>query len=180
MSKLNQHGMGAIRALGTYCASRAATAIGATASAITTTNAILAVIDGVYRNVAAVTNQALISIDAVLRPFYVQPANTTVYYTLCTDGTSVRVIQGEFAGRQSFVNGIEVRGDGIIPDVPDFSVASVDAAGNQTLNTQWCPFAVLRVVTGAATFTPGTTALNAANVTTTIWDVAQLPSADRL
>lgn len=178
--KLNQHGMGAIRGLGTYCASRAITAIGATASAVSTTNAILAVIDGVYRNVAAITNQALISIDPVNRPFYVQPANTTVYYTLATDGTNVRVIQGDFAGRQTFVNGVEVRGDGNVPDVPDFSVASVDAAGNQTLNTQWCPFAVLRVVTGATTFTPGTTLLNAANVTTTIFDVATLPALDRL
>lgn len=177
MSKLNQLGMGAVRSLGTYCASRAVTAIGATASAVTTTNAILAVIDGVYRNVAAITNQALVTLS---RPFYVQPANTTVYYTLCTDGTNIRCIQGDFAGRQDFVNGVEIRGDGNIPDVPDFSVASVDVSGNQTLTTQWCPFAVLRVVTGATTFTPGTTNLNAANVTTTIWDVSQLPSADRL
>jgi len=130
--------------------------------------------------VAAITNQALVSIDATNRPFYVQPANTTVYYTVCTDGTNVRVIQGDFAGRTTYASGIEIRGDGNIPDVPDFSVASVDASGNQTLNTQWCPFAVLRVVTGATTFTPGTTALNAANVTTTIWDVAYLPSNERL
>lgn len=178
--KLNQIGLGALRALGTYCASRPVTAIGSTASAITTTGAILAVIDGVYRNVAAITNQALVALDATNRPFYVQPANTTVYYTLATDGTSVRCIQGDFAGRVTYANGVEIRGDGNIPDVPDFSVASVDASGNQTLSTQWCPFAVLRVVTGATTFTPGTTALNAANVTTTIWDVAVLPSADRL
>lgn len=177
--KLNQHGMGANRALGTFCNSRAITAIGVTTTAITTTNAITAVIDGIYRNVAAVTNQALVSIDPTNRPFYTQPANTTVYYTLCTDGTNVRVVQGDFAGRQTFVSGVEVRGDGNVPDVPDFSVASVDAAGNQTLNTIWCPFSIMKVVTGAATFTPGTTALNAANVTTTFLDVAFLPANER-
>lgn len=177
--KLNQLGMGAIRALGTACITRAILAINAASAAtVRTTNAIVYTIDGIIYNRVALAAQALTAFDQ--KPFYVQPANTTVYYTLALDAAgNVRVMQGDFAGRQTFVNGIEVRGDGNVPDVPDFSVASTDAAGNQTLATQWCPFGIIRIATGAATFTPGTTALDAAGITATYFDVMYLPSAER-
>jgi hypothetical protein len=176
--KLNQHGLSAVRQLGTIVLSRAVLAIGTVKSGFNTTNALIYAIDGVIRSLAAQTSTAL---TALADAFYVQPANTTVYYTLAVNAAgTVRCIQGDFAGRQKFVGGVEVRGDGNIPDVPDLSVASTDANGVQTLSDQWCPFGVIKVVTGATTFTPGTTLFDAANVTTTFFDVAFLPANERL
>ena len=160
--KLSQINDRALRLLGTFCMSRPVAAIGATTSAITTTSAIISVIDGIIRNVAALTNQALVS---GAEAFRVQPANTTIYYVMAVNAAgTVRTFQGRFNGEQ-FTNptGMNLVGDGTVPDVPD----------------EWCPFALLRIATGATTFTPGTTALNAANVTTTIFDVAYLPAVDR-
>jgi hypothetical protein len=176
--KLNQHGMGAVRQLGTLVMSRAILAIGTAPTGFNTTNPLVYAIDGVIRQLAAQVSTAL---TTLAEPFYVQPANTTAYYTLAVNAAgTVRCIQGDFAGRQRFVGGIEIRGDGNVPDVPDLSVASTNQDGVQTLADQWCPFGVIRVVTGAATFTPGVTALNAAGVTATFFDVAFLPANDRL
>lgn len=141
---------------------RAAIAIGATASAITSTNATTVSIGGVMYARAAFTNQALVSGG---EPFRVQPANSTCYYAIGVNAAGeVRVIQGRREG-EAFVTptGLSVVGDGTVPALPD----------------TMAPIGLLKVVTGAATFTPGTTALNAANVTSTLWDVAVLPANDK-
>lgn len=105
---------------------------------------------------------------------YVQPANTTVYYTVALDGSgTVAVVQGTYAGQQinqpDPTKGIGVGtagassfGDGAVPDVP----AGYTAIG------------ILKVALGATTFTPGTTLLDAANVTVTYIDVAVLPNGN--
>jgi hypothetical protein len=105
---------------------------------------------------------------------YVQPAGVTAYYTLALNAAgTVSVVQGMFAGQKAgtdptvgvgpaYSMGASFIGGGRVPDVP---------AG-------YTPFGVIKVVTaGAATFTPGTTALDAVNVTVTYFDVAVIPSS---
>lgn len=175
--KLNQLGVGAARALGTAALSRAILAQGTAPTGFNTGAALVYSIDGIIRQLAAQTSTAL---TALATPFYTQPAGTTVYYTLAVDASgNVRTVQGTFAGQVLNSGGIETRGDGTVPDVPDFSVASTDASGNQTLATQWCPFGIIRVVNATNPFIPGTTALNAAGVTATYFDCMYLPSAER-
>jgi hypothetical protein len=179
MPKLSGIGDASARLIGNCIQGRGAAAIGATASAVTTSNAITSVIDGIARNVAAMTNQALVALasadfvaassalaqawrqPAGLVGFYVQPAATTVYYVLAVNAAgTVRTVQGTYQG-QPLQPGIHALGDGTIPDVPD----------------TWVPFAVVKVTTTASTFTPGTTALTGI---ATLYDVAVLPSVDRL
>jgi hypothetical protein len=149
----------ALRLFGNICTTRAVVAVGATTTAITSTNAVVYAIDGILRNLAAFTNQALVALSAsdlpanlanylqpsTLAGFYVQPANTTVYYVLvATSAGNVRVVQGTYAG-QVITNtfGYTIVGDGTVPDVPD----------NCT------PFGLMKIASGGSAFTPGTTAL---------------------
>ena len=68
-----------------------------------------------------------------------------------------------------------------------YFVLSLDASGNVTVNQgtgalpdvadSLTPFGIIKVVTnGSTTFTPGTTATNAAGVTVTFYDVSLLPA----
>lgn len=176
--KLNQLGISALRALGTSCLVKAVLAINAAAAAtVKTTNAITYVIDGILYSKVALAAQALAPISGA---FYTQPANTTVYYTLALDAAgNVRVVQGTYAGQPLNTGGVVTVGDGTVPDVPDLSVASMDTSGNQTPATIWCPFGVIKVVTGATTFLAGTDALDKASCTFTFYDVMYLPSNEK-
>ena len=152
--------------------------IGATTTAFTTTGTPAVSHDGIVTVLTTQTNTALAALAAAdlpsgfanyLQPsgragFYVQPANTTVYYVIgVTAGGAWRVVQGTHDGQVlSELLGISERGRSFIPDVP---------------TEGFTPVAVMKVVTGATTFTPGTTALNAANVTTTFRNVTVLPAA---
>lgn len=177
--KLNQIGISALRALGTAVHGKAVLAINAaTAATVKTTNAIVYAIDGIVYSKAILSAQALTTLST---PFYTQPISTTVYYTFALDASgNVRVVQGTYAGQSVNTGGVVTIGDGTVPDVPDASVASVDASGNQTPATQWCPFGILKVVTnGSTTFLPGTDALDKAGCTFTFYDVMYLPSAEK-
>jgi hypothetical protein len=136
---------------------------GAGAATVATTAAIVFTIDGQIFNRAALSAQAL-AVNAALQQkltfssgFYVQPANTTVYYTLVLNAAgTVSCLQGTFSG-QTFQGASVPVGRGEIPDPDDLA---------------FVPIGGLKVVTGAVTFTPGTTALDAANVTVTYRDYA--------
>jgi len=173
MSKLNHLPTAATRLLGNCIQGRAATVIGATASAITSTVAVVSVIDGITRAVAAFTNQALTALAPAdlasslanwLQPwgkagFYVQPANTTVYYVVVVNAAgAIRVVQGTWNGQiLTDPSGYTVTGVGDVPDIPDGVV----------------PLAILKVASGGSTFTPGTTALTGL---VTIFETSVLPS----
>ena len=197
MSILKQVNNGVHRGLQNYPMAKANVVIGATTAAITNTGTLPVVIDGVIRNLAAVTNQALTALAIgdftaarqtamggfYLQPagyagaFYTQPANTTVYYVVVvTEGGIVRVVQSTWAGQlvgstvgplAASMFGISAAGDGSIPDVPDFVT----------------PIAYIKVASGGAIFTPGTTSLGTAAQTSggvaTIVDIAYLPAASR-
>lgn len=170
MSRLQDLNQAADRdLLGNMCLSKAGLAIGTVKSGINTANAITYSVGGVIPAAkAAMTSQALTNAYSrggkQLGNTYVQPANTTVFYTLSlkADGT-VAVTQGTYAGQilvDPTQNGVSTGGDGLVPNAP---------AGHT-------PFGVIKVATGATTFTLGTTLLDAANVTATFYDVSVLPA----
>ena len=160
--------------LGNLCLSKAGLAIGTVKSGINTANTINFTIGGVYQTAkTAMTSQALapgaagnlFSRDGKQQGnTYVQPANTTVFYTVSLNAAgTVAFSQGTYAGQvltDPTQNGVSTGGDGLVPNAP---------AG-------YTPFGVIKVVTGATTFTPGATLFDAANVTTTFYDVAVLPN----
>lgn len=166
---------------GNRCMSRPVVAMYATTkSQIQTSAAIENVIDGIIRNVAAISSgAALVACKAAthlaaaeadwLQPsgldgsFYVQPAGKTVYYVLCVNAAgTVVVVQGTYDGQPlvSGGSGLGAEGSGSIPDIPN-SLA---------------PFGLIKIVTGSATFTVGTTLFDAANQTSTFYDIANLPA----
>jgi hypothetical protein len=160
------------KVLSNFCSSRIALAINAGGAAtVKNTGAIIYAIDGVLHTKAALAAQSI----AVTHGFegklvaagpaaYVQPAGTTVLYVLALNaGGDVAVVQGTYLG-QTITYPADltkiVTGNGLIPTEPD----GYTAVG------------VIKVATAnAATFTPGTTALDAADVTATYYNVAVLP-----
>lgn len=140
----------------------------ASAATVKTTNAVNYTSNGVSLSKAALSAQSIAVTHTmngtVAGGAYVQPASTTVYYTLGVDNAgAITVSQGSYAGQNNSVvqAGVSAVGTGAVPDVP----AGVT------------PFGVVKVVTnGSTTFTAGTTALDAAGVTATYFDVAVLPS----
>jgi len=146
------------------------------AATIKTTGAFEYTVGGVKYSKAALAAQSIaVTHDAYGNAFtgYVQPAGVTTYLTLALNAAgTVAVVQGTYAGQKpgqdpavgvgpAYNNGTSFIGSGAVPDVP---------AG-------YTAIAVIKVVTaGVATFTPGTTLLDAANVTPSYFDVAVLPS----
>lgn len=89
--------------------------------------------------------------------FYIQPISTTVYYlVLLNSAGTVTVLQGTYSGQQ-FTGANIPLGDGSIPDPQDLS---------------YCAIGLIKIVTNASTtFTPATTALDAAGLTVTFYDL---------
>ncbi|CAB4158967.1 hypothetical protein UFOVP707_39 [uncultured Caudovirales phage] len=160
-SALNDMLLQGLQRLGSMAFNRGAVVVGATTTAITSTVAINYAIRGAFPAPrAAFTNQALVAPTG--ETFYVQPASTTVYYTVAVNAAGdVRTFQGSFVGQDLTARGGGVaKGDGRVRDV----------------DLDWAPIALIRIATnGSTTFTPGTTALNAAGLTVTITDVCLLP-----
>lgn len=147
------------------------------AATVKTTGAINYTIDGIAYTKAALAAVALSAMAASdlasslsnwLQPtglngaFSAQPANTTSYLVLALNAAgTVKVVQGLYTGQIPLV-GMNVGGQAKVPDVPDGFV----------------PFGMIKVVTGATTFTPITDALDKASVTFTFYDLSVLPSSD--
>lgn len=183
MPSLSAIGQAAVRILGNmaYSSHVFAKTAGSVAT-VQTTGAVVFSTDGIMKSKAALSafnwaDDALkASTDLVaslanwLQPsgldgaFYTQPANTTVYYVFAvkgSDASTVRVVQGLYSGQTPMV-GINTGGGGKVPDVPDGFV----------------PFGLMKVVTGATTFAPGTDNLDKASVTFTFSDLAVLGAND--
>jgi hypothetical protein len=143
---------------------------GAGEATVKTANAVLYSIDGVIYQKAALAAQSIAPTHrynkdpvSVNDPAYVQPADTTVYYVLSVDAAGdLAVSQGDYAGQVVTFSADPSRvynGTGDLPLEPNGYTA----------------FAVIKVVTGdGVTFTPGTTALDAAGVTVSYFDVSCL------
>lgn len=146
------------------------------AATVKTTGAFEYTVNGVKCTKVALAAQAItVTHDSYgnANTGYVQPAGVTAYYTLALNAAgTVAVVQGTYAGQKAgtdpavgvgaaYNGGVSFIGSGAVPDVP----SGYTAVG------------VIKIVTaGAATFTAGTTALDAANVTATYFEVAVLPS----
>ena len=177
MSKLSKVSSDDLRgALGTRNNSAGILAINAASAAtIKTTNALAYMIRGIFYSKTALAAQSFAVTHrfdgnpvSALDVAYVQPANTTVFYLVSVNAAgTVAVSQGSYAG-QAITYGSDLSkiivGSGDVPELP---------AG-------YCPIGVVKVVTGATTFTPGTTALDAASVTATYKDVSLVPLASDL
>lgn len=175
MSRVSDLTNAAVAALIAFCnvtpaAAAVNLAINAASAATLKTNAALQYVNnGVIKYKAALAAQSIVPTVGLA---YVQPINTTAYFTLgLTAAGAVVVVQGSYAGQTLNLDpskglgnaqaGTSWTGDGSIPDLP----AGVT------------PIGVLKIVTnGVATFTPGTTALDAAGVTASYFDVAVLPA----
>lgn len=128
------------------------------------------VINGVPKLKANLSAQALTALAALQKPvtgrdtFYIQPVSTTVYYVIVVNGAgTVYVIQGTYSGQNLLPYGLGL-GDGSIPDI--------------AVGESYAPIGAFKVVTAStATFTPGTTALDAAGVTTTYCSLNRIPNA---
>lgn len=182
MASLKEISNGQIRqCFGNSCLIKGVLAInGAGAATVKTTSALSYTVDGVYYNKNALAAQSLApthdafggAIGGQNLPSFVQPAGSTVYYLLSLDAAgNVYVSQGTYAG-QSLIYPDKQRqfaGTGNVPAEPKATAAGV------LLNT--CPIGMVKVATGpATTFTPGTTALDAAGLTVTYFDLEYVPS----
>ena len=153
-----------IELLGFSNQSKAVLAINAAlAATVKTTNAFAYTNNGIQLTKAALAAQSIVPTHTGNGKFvggaYVQPVSTTVYYTLGLDALgAVTVVQGSFVGQLGLPGaaGTSAAGDGTLPESPVGST----------------PVGVIKVVTnGATTFTPGTTALDAAGLTVSYFDV---------
>lgn len=172
MPKLNDVQSKALKGLiGNRCFSQAVLAINAASAATVKTTVvpsggIVYTVDGRVFNKANLSAQVLTA-DATQQAiitgqstFYVQPINTTVYYVIVLDASgNVRTIQGTYLG-QTFGAYVQQTGDGSIPDIGD----------------SFTPIGMIKVATGAVTFTPATTLLDAASITFTFYDLSALPA----
>lgn len=194
--KTKQIPFGPNRLVANMCFGSVLAVIGGTATAFTTTGTPSVSVDGTVFALTAQTNTALTPLSASDLPtsganwaqpsgltgstaatgFYTQPANTTVYYVIGVNASgSWRVVQGLFDNRSPqsaaldpqglsasggvISTGYTVGGKSVIPDVPD----------------GFTPVAVVKVVSGGALFTPGTTALTGL---ATFKNVSVIPSAE--
>lgn len=175
MSSLSQAQSAAERKLyGFFCLSLITLAINAAGAAtVKSTGTITFAIDGVLYSKAALAAQSIApthnafgeTVGGNQPAAYVQPANTTVFYVLSLNAAgTVAVSQGSYAGQSiAYPNDLSkvLTGQGGLPVEPDGYTA----------------IGVIKVVTGATTFTPGTTLLDAANVTATYYNVSRLPAS---
>ena len=161
------------KVLANRCLTKATLAINAAAAAtIRTTGATTYTVNGVMYSRDAISAQSIAvthdcfgNLVAAGVAAYVQPTLTTVFYVISVNAAgTVAVSQGSYAGQpQTFANDLSkiYTGNGEIPAEP----AGYTAIG------------VIKVApTVAATFTPGTTALDATNVNATYFDIDVLPA----
>ena len=160
------------RAFGDRSFSKVTLAINAASAAtVKTTGAAIVSVDGVFASVAALAAQSIAithgmngSAVGTGPAAYVQPISTTVYYVVALSLAGVvAVVQGGYAGQVvTLPQGVSFTSAGEMPAVP----------------VGYAPIGYIKVVTnGATTFTPATTALDAAGLTVTYVDVSVLPAA---
>ncbi len=154
--------------LGNRSTAKAILAINAASAAtVKTTGALAYTVDGIQYAKAILSAQSIaVTHDAngaSAAGGYVQPAGTTAYLTLGVNAAgTISVSQGSYVGQDVSLGqaGTTALGNGRVPPAP----------------SGYTPFGVMKVVLGATTFTPGTTLLDAANVTVSYFDIAVLPA----
>jgi hypothetical protein len=162
------------KALGNYCLSKITLAISAGGAAtVKSTGAILYVIDGVAYTASALAAQSLAvthdcfgnAVGGNNPSEYTQPVLTTAYYLICINAAgTVAVVQGSYAGQS-------------IAYPNDRSKILVGTGGIPAEPAGYTAIGMFKVaLAAAATFDPATTALDAANVTVTYYDLTRVPA----
>lgn len=145
----------------------------ASAATVKTTSPIVASFAGVSKSKAAlaaqsiaVTHDAFGAAVASGYAAYVQPASTRVVYVLSVNAAgAVAVSQGTYAGQ-------------VLTTTRDLSKVLNGTGGVPLEPVGYTAFGAIVVTTGGAvTFTPGTTALDAAGVTAAYTDISILPAS---
>lgn len=150
--------------LANRCSTKVTLAINAgSAATVKSTGTISYSVAGVMYSVSALSAQAITAAGT-----YVQPVSTSVYYVATLDAAGTfRTRQSDYAGRLkdaatatggigNAAGNMGVRGDGGYPDVPATE----------------CVIGMIKVTTDSShTFTPATTALDAAGLTVTFYDL---------
>ena len=174
MSSISQIVSAEVRkVLANRCLTKATLAINAgSAATIRTTGATIYSVEGVLYSKAALSAQSIApthdcfgNLVAAGIAAYVQPVLTTVFYVVSVNAAgTVAVSQGSYSGQTQVFPGDLSKiytGTGAMP---------VEPAGYTAIG-------VIKVApTVAATFTPGTTALDATNVNATYFDIDILPT----
>jgi hypothetical protein len=178
MSRLDDIFNGPVReALGaTTTSAHVLAATGGATATVATTGAIVSQIDGITRSRAALSAQSIAPTHDIFgnsnSAVYAVPVGQTIYTVLGVNAAgSIAVVQGTFAGQNLVPSatagvgaltqaGTSFVGDGSIPSLPD----------------NFAPLGMIKTVTTSATFTPGTTLLNAAGITHTFFDIGLIPS----
>lgn len=160
--------------IGNACFSKATLAINAgSAATIKTTGTTTFTVGGVFYTKAALSAQSFAATHradgaavSALDPQYVQPISSTVFYVVALNAAgTVAVVQGSYAGQQMTYGS-------------DISKVTTMGGGLPALPSGYTAIGVVKIATnGSTTFTPGTTALDAAGVTATYYDVARLPAS---
>lgn len=179
MPKLSDVSNKALREiLGTYSAGAVAVpAINAGSAATFKTTqspaaSLSVVINGQPKLLADASAKALATLAALQNPitgqdgYYVQPVSTTVYYLIVVNyALTWYTIQGTYSGQViSRPYGLNGLGDGSMPDI---AVAET-----------YAPVGAIKIVTDSThTFTPATTALDAAGITATYASIFKLGNA---
>lgn len=173
MSNLSDVNAQSVRAaIGTQCHSKITLAINAAAApTVKSTGATIYSIGGVYYTKAAMAAQVLTithrfdgSPVTTADPAYGQPAETEVIYVLAYNASgTLAVVQGSYAGQ-------------VIRYADDKSRVETGRGGVPTLPSGHAAVGAIKITTAAATtFTPATTALDAAGVSATYYDLQLLP-----
>lgn len=174
MSELNKlFNQGEVDVIGNSCFSKATLAINAASAAtIRTTGTTTYTVNGIFYTKAALSAQSFAATHradgaavTTADPQYVQPINTTVIYVVALNAAgTVAIVQGSFAGQQMTYGS-------------DISKVVTMGGGVPTLPAGYTAIGAVKIATnGVATFTPGTTALDAAGLTVTYFDLARLPA----
>lgn len=162
-----------VNALLNSCENKPGLAINAASAAtIKTTSAPLYTISGAYYNPSALSAQSFApthnpfgeAISAATTAAYVQPAGTTVIYLVALNAAGqVAIVQGSYAGQ-------------VLSYTADKSKNVLCGGGVPVEPAGYTTIGAVKVVAGSASFTPGTTALDAAGLTVTYFDINILPT----
>ena len=178
MSRLDDIFSGPVRRVlaATTTSAHVLAATGGATATVATTGAIVSQIDGITRSRAALSAQSIAPTHDIFgsanSAVYAVPVGQTIYTVLGVNAAgAIAVVQGTFAGQNLVPSptagvgaltqaGTSFVGDGSIPNLPD----------------GFAPLGLIRTVTTSATFTPGTTLLNAAGITHAFFDIGLIPA----
>ena len=187
MNRLDDLSSAAVRSLGTCSLNSAGLAINAGGAATFKTTATLNyTIDGVFYSKAASAAQAFPATTYTVKQGY-----STMFLIYVSAAGTIGVSQGNpFAQETDPADGVtKNRGYRVIPSNLPGGASTIEKGGYLRLQNSplipdlpdgCAPVGVIKVVATGADFVPGTTALDAAGITATYFNLSSIPAAATL